>query len=334
MGTVTSEPSARRIVFPARECAALEPYALEAGPLAPGEVAGPTLVTLVSAGTELAGYLGQHPWSGFPLYPGYAAVFQVQAVGSEVQSLRPGDLAFVMGQHQSWQRAAAEQVLPLPVGLEPESALFARMMMVSMSTLTTTTARPPAKVLVMGLGPVGHLAAKVFAACGYELYAWDPAEGRRRIATQAGIGNVLTRPPTEYAELVGQVALVLECSGHEQAALTGCQMVQKRGEVVLIGVPWARKTDLTAHELLNRIFMQYVVVRSGWEWEVPRFPTEFRMNSLAGNLAAALRWLAEGRISVAGLWEKASPGDIAQVYQDLLHGRAERLVTILDWRNG
>ena len=128
-----------------------------------------------------------------------------------------------------------------------------------------------------------------------------------------------------------QVALVLECSGHEQAALDGCKIVAKEGEVVLMGVPWARQTELFAHDLLYSIFHRYVVLRSGWEWKLPMQPQEFRTGSIYGNLAAALRWLAEGRVSVAGLYEEVSPHDAQETYQRLLHKEVERLVVVFDW---
>jgi len=76
-------------------------------------------------------------------------------VGQDVADVRAGDLMFGMGPHRSFQRFARADVLPLPPGLSPASAVFARMMGVTMSTLVTTTARPPARVLVSGLGLVG-----------------------------------------------------------------------------------------------------------------------------------------------------------------------------------
>src|SRR5204863_6310376 len=131
-----------------------------------------------------------------------------------------------------------------------------------------------------------------------DVTACDPSPSRRAIAEQAGIGRVLSAVSGDAQEPVGEVSLVLECSGHEQGAVDGCRVVRKRGEVVLIGTPWQRRTDLPAHELLHLIFHRYVTVRSGWEWELPLHPTEFRTGSIHGNLAAALRWLSEGRVSV------------------------------------
>jgi threonine dehydrogenase-like Zn-dependent dehydrogenase len=317
------------VTITAREQAELLPQECEPAPLGPREVAGRTLVSLISAGTELA---SAYQGTTFPRVPGYAAVCEVEAAGDEVTDLRAGDLIFCMGGHRSRQRVSRESALRLPEGLSPEAAVFARMMSVSMSTLVTTAARPPQKVLVMGLGLVGHLAAKVFSACGYNVFACDPSGARREIALRSGIARVLPSVSPEDSDLAGQVALVLECSGHEEAAQAGCRVVRKGGEVVLIGSPWQRRSDLSAHELLREVFFRYVTVRSGWEWELPVHPADFRAGSIFENLAAALQWLAEGRVSVEGLPTCVSPHDAQRAYQDLLHQRAERLAILFDWR--
>ncbi|NLC59296.1 MAG: zinc-binding dehydrogenase [Armatimonadetes bacterium] len=316
------------IVITAREQAELREVARPAAPLGPNEVAGRTLATLVSTGTELAAcYLAPD----FPREPGYAAVFEVEAVGSEVRSLRVGDRAFCMGPHRSFQQVPAEAAVPLPAGLAPEVAVFCRLMGVTMSTLTTTTARPPELVLVTGLGPVGHLGARIFANCGYQVVACDPVESRREVARQAGIHPVLPAVPLEDPAIAGQVGLVLECSGHEAAVLDGCRVVRRRGEVVLVGVPWQQQTTLSAHALLDAVFHRYAVLRSGWEWELPLHPQEFRVNSIYGSFAAALRWLAEGRITVDGLYRTAAPQEAQSVYQDLLHRRWTHLAAVFTW---
>lgn len=318
-----------QVIITGYEQAELRPVERPPAPLEPQEVAGRTLATIISAGTELASaYQGAH----FPARPGYAAVFEVEQVGSGVQDIQVGDRVFGMGPHRSFQRLSREQVVKVPDGLPPERAVFARMMCVTMSTLTTTTARPPQKVLVTGLGLVGHLAAQMFARCGYEVTACDPSESRRNFAVQAGIRRVLPAVPLDDPDMAGQVALVVECSGHEQAALDGCRIVRKRGEVVLVGTPWRRRTDLTAHELTHAVFFRYVTLRSGWEWELPLHEAEFRTNSIFGNFAAALRWLAEGHVRVERLYALVSPRDAQTAYQDLLHQRGERLAVVLDWR--
>lgn len=47
----------------------------------------------------------------------------------------------------------------MPDGLASETAVIARLMSVSMTTLMTTKARPGDRVVITGAGPVGFLAA-------------------------------------------------------------------------------------------------------------------------------------------------------------------------------
>jgi len=316
------------VTVTARERAELVERDHEPAPLGPHDVAGPTLATVVSAGTELAScYLA----GTFPRTPGYAAVFEAREIGSEVADVEPGDRLFCMGGHRSYQRVSRADAVRVPDGLPAAVAVFARMMGISMSTLTTTAARPPDRVLVTGLGLVGNLAARIFARCGYAVAAVDPLEPRRQLAQDAGIGTVLPAVPLDDARFAGTIALAVECSGHEQATLDACRIVRKRGEVVLVGVPWERRTDLTAHDLLHAVFHQYAVVRSGWEWELPRHPADFRGNSMFDNFAAALRWLAEGSIRVDGLAVARPPREAQAAYQDILHRRGPALTTVFDW---
>jgi len=325
---------ARAVRFTAREQAELAEAEPDASPLARDEVAGHTLATLISRGTELASYQEQGKYYGAPKYPhgsGYAAVFEVDAVGDDVKTVRPGDVVFAMKGHRSHQRCKADDVLRVPDGLSPQVATCARMMGISMTTLTTTTARPPATVLVTGLGLVGNLAAQVFALCGYEIIAVDPLGSRRELAQRAGLKDVRAAVPLDDEAVTGQVALVLECSGHEAAALDGCKIVRKLGEVVLVGVPWVATSDVLAHEILFHVFYNYVVLRSGWEWEIPRHPEPFRGDSQCGNFARALDWLAERRIHTDDLYEVRPPTDPQAAYQDLLHDRAGALTICFDW---
>ncbi len=322
----------RIVTVTAEEQAELLEQPREAKPLEPGEVAGPTLASLVSPGTELHSNYGGK-W--FPSTPGYAAVFRVEEVGSDVEDLAPGQAVFCTGPggaggHRSRQRVARETCIPLPEGLDPAVACHARLMNVCWSTLTQTAARPPEKVIVFGLGLVGNLGAQVFRAAGYRVMGVEPKEARRTIAADKGIAPVFAALPEDKAVRAG-IALALECSSSQAAALDACKAVRKGGEVFQVGVPWAKNADVSARDLLHAVFRGYVHLRSGWEWGVPRYGAEFRTGNIFESLAAALEWLADGRVDVDGLYETASPADCQQVYQDLLRGRTEALSVVFDW---
>ena len=295
---------------------------------------GRTLYTLVSPGTELAyGYRGirYQGQASYPVYPGYASVFEIEEVGTSVDERQPGEVVFCMGRHQSVQQMEALDVVPVPGGLAPEVAPLARLMGVSMTTLMTTAARPGERVLVTGAGPVGYLAAQVFRAAGYELLVVEPDKRRRQNVVAAGIPAVYPRVPVDDPHVADTIALALDCSGHERAVLDACRVVRKRGEVVLVGVPWQRQTDLYAHDVLIEVFHRYVVLRSGWEWEIPHQTTDFRPHSIYGDFRTALRWLSEGRITVEGLVRRVSPADAPEVYRSLLLKTNPALFAVFDW---
>lgn len=319
----------KRIVFTAHRQAELVEVPDFSGPIGPLEVRGRTVVSLVSPGTEVSGgYLG----TKFPYTPGYSCVLEVEETGNEVRDLPAGTLVYGSGGHLERQQMKRQQVAILPEGLAPESAVFARLAGVSMSTLNTTAARPPGQVLVTGLGPVGNLAAQIFAICGFDVTAVDPSEARRESARISGLKDVRASVSEGPAPLEDRIALHLECSGHEQAALDGCRCVRKKGEVVLIGTPWKRRTEIYAQEFLLTVFKRFVVLRSGWEWEIPEQAADFSGNSLMGNYAAALQWLKNGKLRVEGLASVYAPGEAQEAYRALADLSLPTPAVVFNWR--
>lgn len=321
----------QKVIFKSPQAASLETEEQTDSSLAADEIAGRTLASAISPGTELAVYQGLLKGGKFPTGSGYAAVFEVSQVGSDVKRFKPGDRVFCMGGHQSFQRVKEPNAVRIPASLIAEKAVFARLMGITMSTLVTTTARPPSRVLVTGLGIVGHLAAQIFQCAGYDVLACDPAENRRQLAMGNGVSDVRPTIPVDDPSVEGKITLCVDCSGHEQAVLDACRVVQKRGEVVLVGVPWSRRTDLFAHDVLHAVFHHYVVLRSGWEWEVPLQPADFRNGSIMANLASAMRWIADGKIRLDGIYAKHRPNEAQAVYQKLMRMPDGLLTAVFDW---
>jgi len=298
---------------------------VDAAPLAAGEVAGRTLATLVSPGTEIASAFAPADPSlvDYPRRIGYASVFEIDEIGTDVAGLVPGDRVFFAGPHASRQRADAAQVVPLPDGLDPREAVFARMIAVPMAALITTGARPGDRVGISGLGLVGHLAAKAFHASGYRVTAWDPVAERRSLLPD-GV-RLRSEPGGDEFELV------VEASGHDGAAVAAAQVVRRGGELVLTGTPWARRSDASAHELLHLVFHRYLHVRSGWEWQLPVLPSDFRTGSVIGNFRRAIDWLAAGEISVQGLSRTVGASQAQHAFEALADRSATELTVVFDW---
>jgi len=316
------------VVFTEAGKAELKEISRDLKTLASDEVRGSAICSLISAGTELAMYSLMEK---YPVFPGYATVFKAEEVGSEVEGIIEGDILYAQGKHRSFQQLREDQVWKVPSGLDPHKVVFARMMQVSMTTLSSTEARPPEKVLVTGLGPIGFLAAQIFRCSGYDVYICDRDEKRLSLASEKGFQNCFTTVPLEEKTLFGEIALVVECTGHEQVTLDACKIVRKRGEVSMVGVPWKKNTDIDAHDILRAVFHNYVVLRSGWEWELPKHAGHFQSRNLYSNSAAALQWLADGRIDVEGLFSTVTPSEAKGVYEDLRLQKRQSLVTLFDW---
>ncbi len=318
-----------RLAIPAPGRVELQPYSLE-GPLPDDHIEGPALASAISPGTELScAYAKQNPDKP-PSGSGYAMVFRVENAGP-ASGVAAGEIVFAMANHQSWVRCPGASVYRVPQGVDPADAALARLAGVSWSTLITTSARPPARVAVTGLGIVGNLAAQIFAAAGYRVLACDPvAERRLHLAERAGI-ELCERLLLDDPAWAGQTALAVECSGHEAAVLDACNLVARGGEVALVGVPWQKRTDIPAFDVLHAVFHRYVRLRSGWEWEVPREPAEFQRGSIRENITAAMRWFAEGRLSSQGIARRVDPRDCDAVYRDLSRRGGGALTAIFDW---
>lgn len=293
------------------------------------EIRGKTICSLISPGTELGfNYCG----SKFPTNPGYAAIFIAEEIGNEVKDIEKGTVLFCQGKHRSIQQIEVARTVKVPVGLQPEKAVLARLAGVSMTTLMTTAARPGDLVIVSGAGPVGYLAAQIFSLSGYEVIIVEPDATRRELVSKTCRLNAFEKIPLENSSITGKIALVVECSGHEQGILDACKVVRKGGEVVMVGVPWERKTEIYAHEILHKVFHGYVILRSGWEWELPHFSADFRPHSIFSGYKTILKWLAEDKIKMDGLATMLDPRNPQDAYQDLLNKRATGLFQIFDWK--
>lgn len=319
----------------------LLPFDLPRTELAPDEVEGPTVSSLVSPGTEVNWYFKPSEVdvarTKYPIIPGYAAVFEIRRVGSAVKAFVPGDLVLdISGLHASWQRAPAARLLKLPEGLSPNHATFARMISIPMVVLSTTMVRPPEPIGVSGLGLIGNLAANVMAISGYDVVAWD-SDTRRRNLLRIPSVSVLPEAPeplgfaSDDPDAIGHLSMVIECRGNPSEVIKSCATVRRGGEVVLVGVSWRASTEVSAHELLRTIFHRYVNVRSGWEYQIPFEANGFRGASTRSNLITALDWLATQRLLVDHLAENVSPERATEVYQGLSSRSWPTLSAVFDW---
>jgi threonine dehydrogenase-like Zn-dependent dehydrogenase len=319
----------RQIVFPSQAKASLVTRDVPVRALADNDVAGATISSVISAGTELGmQYLSDRD---FPHEPGYGAVFRVEEVGKAVTDLIPGAFAFCIGKHQSWQSFPRDQVVPLPPMLDPAEGSIARMIAIAKANLTLCEARPPARVIVSGLGAVGHYAARLFMLTGYKVAGVDPDRERRELVGLYGVGTTFAAMPEEHPDWRLAADLVLECSGDEKAVYDACCTVRPGGEVRLVGVSWRPRHDFPVQSMLRKIFWRKARLHSGWEWELPWLPAAKGQGCYRDNVVTILSDMASGATSVKGLYSTAAPSDCQTVYDRLCHERTRALSTVFVW---
>ena len=330
----------RRIVFTGPGVLEWETFSVDDHDLGPTELIVRTRVTVISPGTELARYGGKTLRFGgrattTPFLPGYANIGTILAAGSAVPAA-PGDRVYTMATHTSIARVDMRQDLcvPVPAGLADEDAVFARLATVSMTTLLNTIARGGDSIAVIGLGLVGNLAAQIFQICGMSVSAIDRSSARREIAERCGLRHI--HGSADAAELAQRHRLVVEASGSAEALASAVGLAASGGEIVMIGAPWGgAENSVPSGRLTGEIFLRFLRLRSGSEWEIPRQPEPLAIGSIHQNSVTALDWLATGRLQAQPLITHRLPAEAAEEAYDGLRSRPdEYLGVILQWGAG
>lgn len=328
-----------RVMFPEPGRAELQSFSAPSV-AAPTDVVIETEYSIVSAGTELACRAGIEGWAPLPFCPGYGSVGKIIAKGPGVADLRVGQRILTFGKHAS--HALAENIaVPVPEGLDPAAATFARMASVAITSLRASDAELGDFVAVIGLGVVGNIAAQLFALSGCEVIGIDLSARRREQTAACGIPHLLSPGPDLAAQVDAITAgrrcgTVVEATGLSAVALeTAPKLVGKQGEIVLLGSPRAAfQADVTP--FLNQLHLcrPTSTVKGALEWRYPvRDDGEgFCKHSIERNVRLLLRLLAQGKLKTAPLLTHlASPADCHAVYEGLANQKDVYTGVVFDW---
>ena len=174
--------------------------------LHPHEVLIETEYSIVSAGTEGAGFTGlvqQMPFGDAGQYPrgtGYGNLGQVLKVGDAVSGAQSGDRVLSFARHASIVKATLSAwPYPSRVRAPGQHLVFTRMAGVSISALRSSSVQPGDTVLVVGGGLVGNFAAQLFRLAGADVMLADLSELRLRQAHACGIERTVQSRPRRSA---------------------------------------------------------------------------------------------------------------------------------------
>jgi len=185
---------------------------------APGEALVETLASGISRGTESLVFSGrvpasQHAAMRCPLQEG-AFTFPVKYGYSAVGIVRDGPEAligrrvFCLAPHQTRFLAPAATLAPVPEAVPTRRAVLAANMETALNISWDAAALPGERVLVVGAGVVGLLAAHLLARIpGVSLTVIDRDGGKRKVAEALGLAFATPE------ESPGEADLVVHASG-------------------------------------------------------------------------------------------------------------------------
>ena len=146
-------------------------------PPAAGQVLVQTLVSAISAGTELLIYRGQTPTDipidetipaladkpGSLMKYGYATVGQVTTVGKDVDTQWEGKTVFSFHPHESHFLCSPAELMPVPSSLSPEEASLLPNMETSVNFVMDGQPLIGEQIVIFGQGVVGLLTTALLA---------------------------------------------------------------------------------------------------------------------------------------------------------------------------
>lgn len=210
----------------------------EVPPPAPGEVQVRSLISGISAGTEMLFYRGLVD-EGSPLDTtipslreglrrpfkyGYATVGEVESIGEGVPPQWEGRTVFGFHSHESRFNAAPSELVPVPAGIGVEDAVMLPATETALSLVMDAAPLVGEKVVVLGQGVIGLITTAILSFMPLSRLATADLLTQRRERSLVMGADVSVDPaggPEAFLEAAGLSScpadLVFELTGNPQA---------------------------------------------------------------------------------------------------------------------
>jgi 3-hydroxyethyl bacteriochlorophyllide a dehydrogenase len=303
---------------------------------AQGEILVEAIFTCISPGTELRTLAGKQAGiPGWPLIPGYAMIGRVVCAGPATAHT-PGELVFckgtrradvhlVWGAHLSHAVLPADQVLPVPVGVDPLEAATAKLAAIAYRGMTIAHPLPHETVAVIGLGVIGQLAARLHALNGARVLAVDRSPQRVEIAQRAGIEAFIP-----HGGLVDAFRQRLPAGADIIVDATGAPAVLAEAIDLAKDVPWDEAPGRSARYLVQGSYPDAMCIpyQSAFRKEL-----KFLISRDEGprDLRTVLDLMQRGRLRTRDLISAVVPPEHAPEIYRSLNMQSDMLTAAFQW---
>jgi L-iditol 2-dehydrogenase len=140
----------------------------------------------------------------------------------------------------------------LPVGYDPACGALLEPLGVAVHSADLAHLRPGWTVGVTGCGPIGLMLVQLAAAAGCEVVAVEPLAHRREAAVRAGAAATLAPAAVAGSGREGSCHVAFEVSGADDGLEHAAFLARPGGRIVLVGIPDADSTTVTASTLRRK----------------------------------------------------------------------------------
>lgn len=255
---------------------------------------------------------------------GYSAAGVIVGVGSKIDALRVGTRVAISGagvaNHAEYNAVPSQLCAPLPDSVAFDDGAFVTLGSIALQGIRQADVRPGEACLVIGLGLIGQLTARLLNAYGSPSVGIDPKRAARELAAGA-----LVNALSELDDSVGahfDHVIVTASSADPTLLRRAARHLRDRGTITVVGdVPLV----LDRNEFFNgefdlRISRSYGPGRYDPLYEDlgVDYPIGYVRWTEGRNFAEVVRLLAAGRLEVASLVDQRFPVDEAPAAYELL----------------
>jgi len=318
----------------------------------PGAFLVRTVLTGISAGTEMMLFRGTHPnlesgkwgyWNEYPILPGYELVGEVEEVGPGVEDFRPGDRVVSLSPHashvlvSSGKRGSAPTLcFEIPDGVEYETAMFSVLGATARHAVHRAGLVPGETVVIVGLGVVGLLAllqAKL-AGAGVVIGV-DVRRERLAMAEKLGAELVLDGKGIYLDERILNLVpdgadLVIEATGKPQGLETALLLAGDRARVVVLGFHAEPVSLLLGDDFYHK---ELTIVASKAAGPENSGSSRGRgLGTAEANMEEVLELMRQGNLKPDPLiTHRFSYREVEKAYRMIDEGKEEFIQVVLEW---
>ncbi len=290
--------------------------------------------SVISPGTELRCIAGQQAGATFPFVPGYSAAGVVEKAGRET-GFHEGDRVCAIGGgtfidvERQWGGHAArllikpQSLVAVPENVSIKQAAIGKIAAIPYHGFRLAAAKPDMRCVVLGLGLIGQLSARLFAgAC--PTVACDLDVTRVETAKRAGIDARLIDRELQPAlrELADSADIVADSTGVAGVMNTALRLLRAR--------PWGDVEQSPPVYLVQGSYAGSMTIDYNEAFMKEAVIIVARDNGRA-DVEAVLQTISDGRLNVDDLLAKVvRPEEAGEVYRDLA-GRSSLMTAVFDW---